>query len=165
MWKGPNKICGNQSQTDTFPLNQSELLTRTETFEKGINTILVFSVQGLKHSFAQPKHCDIYILDTFLFTDLLDLPRCMHAILILWFIALFVFTVAFFVRFASDDWQDGIPESAHNTLIFDDAITNVGNGYDPHTGIFTSPSDGYYAFSLVAMVPYAPSHPALELSE
>ena len=35
--------------TDTFPLKQSGLVARTETFEKGTDAILVNSVQGLKH--------------------------------------------------------------------------------------------------------------------
>lgn len=37
--------------------------------------------------------------------------------------------------------------SAHKPFIFDAVETNIGNGYDRHTGIFTAPSSGVYAFS------------------
>lgn len=37
--------------------------------------------------------------------------------------------------------------TAGTTLVFDSAITNLGNGYNKRTGIFTTPSSGVYAFT------------------
>ncbi|CAC5422358.1 C1QL [Mytilus coruscus] len=37
--------------------------------------------------------------------------------------------------------------SKHHTIIFDVQKTNVGNGYNPFSGLFTAPKDGLYAFS------------------
>ncbi|XP_063447783.1 uncharacterized protein LOC134727335 [Mytilus trossulus] len=37
--------------------------------------------------------------------------------------------------------------SKHHTLIFDVQKTNVGNGYNPFSGLFTSPQDGLYTFA------------------
>ncbi|KAK3106152.1 hypothetical protein FSP39_013775 [Pinctada imbricata] len=35
----------------------------------------------------------------------------------------------------------------HHTLIFDHAVTNVGNHYHPNSGVFIAPTSGLYAFS------------------
>ncbi|CAC5390052.1 C1QL [Mytilus coruscus] len=35
----------------------------------------------------------------------------------------------------------------HATVVYDAVKTNIGGGYDPITGIFTSPSDGLYYFT------------------
>ena len=35
----------------------------------------------------------------------------------------------------------------HQTIIFDQVVTNVGGNYNHHTGVFTSPSQGVYVFS------------------
>ena len=35
----------------------------------------------------------------------------------------------------------------HQTLIFDQVITNFGGNYNRHSGIFTSPRQGVYVFS------------------
>lgn len=37
------------------------------------------------------------------------------------------------------------------TIIFDKVFTNVGQGYNSHTGIFTAPRRGLYVFHLAAM--------------
>ncbi|VDI57469.1 Hypothetical predicted protein [Mytilus galloprovincialis] len=37
--------------------------------------------------------------------------------------------------------------SKHHTIIFDVQKTNVGNGYNPFSGLFTAPQDGLYTFS------------------
>ncbi|KAL4225595.1 hypothetical protein ACF0H5_016283 [Mactra antiquata] len=41
---------------------------------------------------------------------------------------------------------------AHQTIIFDHAITNIGNAYHTNTGIFTAPVHGVYSFILTFMV-------------
>lgn len=35
----------------------------------------------------------------------------------------------------------------HLTIIFDQVVTDVGGNYNHHTGVFTSPNQGVYAFS------------------
>lgn len=35
----------------------------------------------------------------------------------------------------------------HQTIIFDQVVTDVGGNYNHHTGVFTSPSQGVYVFS------------------
>lgn len=34
-----------------------------------------------------------------------------------------------------------------SVVVFNSAITNLGNGYNSYTGIFTAPSNGVYVFS------------------
>ena len=41
---------------------------------------------------------------------------------------------------------------AGQTIVFDEVITNVGNGYDNLTGIFTAPVSGVYVFDMALMV-------------
>ncbi|XP_062609949.1 uncharacterized protein MAL8P1.12-like [Saccostrea cucullata] len=43
------------------------------------------------------------------------------------------------VSSSSTGWNSG-------TLVFDKIVYNIGGGYDPTTGVFTSPVDGYFVF-------------------
>lgn len=52
------------------------------------------------------------------------------------------FTAA--VTSPSQTWNSG-------TLIFDVVITNVGNGYNLNTGVFTTPKEGTYVFYVSAL--------------
>ena len=50
-----------------------------------------------------------------------------------------MFSVVFTAVFSTDDSNNGVTLSTHSTLQFDRAITNIGNGYNPHAGVFTTP--------------------------
>lgn len=52
-------------------------------------------------------------------------------------------TVAFYA-YASGTFSR---PSDHFILHFDTVITNAGNGYHPHSGVFIAPRSGYYVFT------------------
>ena len=52
-------------------------------------------------------------------------------------------TVAFYAYMNVAETNIG----THHPLIFDVPVTNYGNGYNKHTGIFTAPQSGVYVFS------------------
>nr|KAG5707860.1 hypothetical protein BaRGS_031591 [Batillaria attramentaria] len=57
-------------------------------------------------------------------------------------------SVGFTVQFSADPVSN---VGVHGTFKFDRVVSNVGGGYDPHTGIFTAPVTGLYAFFLFLM--------------
>ena len=42
-------------------------------------------------------------------------------------------------------------------ITFDDTMTNIGNGMDPESGVFTAPISGIYSFSLSAIQQFTSS--------
>ena len=51
--------------------------------------------------------------------------------------------VAFYAIMSHDEPDPG----KHHTIVFDTIQTNVGNGYNNYSGIFTVPVSGVYSFS------------------
>ena len=56
--------------------------------------------------------------------------------------------VAFSVHFVADPVSN---IGLHAILKFNSVAFNAGAGYDPHTGLFTAPASGVYAFYLTMM--------------
>ena len=52
-----------------------------------------------------------------------------------------------------DSINDGQSLGFHKTLVFDEALTNIGSAYNTSNGIFTAPVSGSYAFFLSQMAP------------
>jgi len=60
--------------------------------------------------------------------------------------------VAFLATLSMDLQHAG----ANQPVVFDRVVTNVGNAYNPHVGVFTAPVSGIYVFS-VSLLNY-PGH-------
>ena len=68
-------------------------------------------------------------------------------------------TVAFYAYMSTKEANVG----PHHTLIFDHIETNIGNGYNGHTGSFIVPGNGVYMFFYTFVGAY-PSYMSIEIT-
>ncbi|XP_017296964.1 complement C1q-like protein 2 [Kryptolebias marmoratus] len=52
----------------------------------------------------------------------------------------------------NQNWTSLGPYEKDETLKFERVVTNIGNGYDPATGVFTAPAKGLYYVQITGMV-------------
>lgn len=52
--------------------------------------------------------------------------------------------VAFYAYLSN---PDAASSAIHHIIVFDKAVTNVGNAYHPHSGTFIAPRSGLYVFT------------------
>lgn len=58
----------------------------------------------------------------------------------------FIFTDDGKIAFTATNSNDTGHLGIHQTIIFDRVVTNIGNHYHPHSGIFTTIVAGVYVF-------------------
>ena len=68
-------------------------------------------------------------------------------------------TVAFYAYMSKNEVSIG----PHHTLIFDHIETNIGNGYNGHTGVFIAPLNGVYMFFYTVFGSH-PSYMSIEIT-
>ena len=51
--------------------------------------------------------------------------------------------------------SDDLVSNIKQTVVFDHVITNIGKAYNPHTGNFTAPYDGWYFFTVSFLKRYS----------
>ncbi|XP_065937223.1 complement C1q tumor necrosis factor-related protein 3 [Magallana gigas] len=54
--------------------------------------------------------------------------------------------------------------STHHTIIYDHDVTNIGNGYNRHSGTFIAPVDGVYVFSWTIFLYQPGEYMSIELT-
>uniref|UniRef100_A0A8W8M301 C1q domain-containing protein n=1 Tax=Magallana gigas TaxID=29159 RepID=A0A8W8M301_MAGGI len=54
--------------------------------------------------------------------------------------------------------------STHHTIIYDHEVTNIGNGYNRHSGTFIAPVDGVYVFSWTIFMSVPGEYMSIELT-
>lgn len=57
-------------------------------------------------------------------------------------------SIGFYAFLSKNETNPGI----HHTIIFDNKMTNVGDGYNPFTGVFTATKDGLYGFAVSIII-------------
>ena len=55
--------------------------------------------------------------------------------------------IAFFATLSNHQMHVGV----HQPIVFDNVITNIGNGYHSHVGTFIAPVSGTYVFSVTLL--------------
>lgn len=90
------------------------------------NDLLFESISGL------------FVMKAYIYVQL---SRSIHIVFILYLAATNV--IAFYAYMGQTEVHPG----PHHTIIFDVPVTNIGNGYNHFSGIFSVPSSGVYVFS------------------
>lgn len=68
--------------------------------------------------------------------------------------------IAFYAYMTTTENNPG----THHTIIYDHAVTNIGNGYNRHSGTFTAPVDGVYVFSWTIFMSGPGDYMSIELT-